>query len=127
VRARVLSGKAVTAADYIAARVDQRRAAADFAVWMRDWDALLTPVNPIPAPRLTEIDENTTPMATFSRAGNYLGACGLSLPTGFSKEGLPIGMQLLGAPFTEPMLIRIGRAFQQETDWHRKQPDLSAF
>lgn len=127
VRARVLSGKAVTAADYIAARADQRRASAAFAAWMRDWDALLTPVNPIPAPPLTEIDENTTPMATFTRAGNYLGACGLSLPAGFSKDGLPIGVQLLGAPFTEPMLVRIGRAFQAETDWHRKQPHLSAF
>jgi aspartyl-tRNA(Asn)/glutamyl-tRNA(Gln) amidotransferase subunit A len=66
-------------------------------------------------------------MATFTRAGNYLTTCGLSLPAGFSKEGLPLGVQLLGAPFTEPMLIRIGRAFQQATDWHKRQPDLSGF
>jgi aspartyl-tRNA(Asn)/glutamyl-tRNA(Gln) amidotransferase subunit A len=127
VRARVLGGKAVTAADYIAARADQRRAAADFAMWMRDWDALLTPVNPMPAIRLADVDESSTPLSTFTRAGNYLVTCGLSLPAGFSKEGLPIGVQLLGTPFTEPALIRIGRAFQAATDWHKRQPDLSGF
>jgi aspartyl-tRNA(Asn)/glutamyl-tRNA(Gln) amidotransferase subunit A len=127
VRARVLGGKAITAADYIAARADQRRASAAFAAWMRDWDAVLTPVNPLPAIPVDQVDEAQTPMATFTRAGNYLTACGLSLPAGFSKEGLPIGVQLLGAPFTEPVLIRIGRAFQAATDWHKRQPDLSGF
>jgi aspartyl-tRNA(Asn)/glutamyl-tRNA(Gln) amidotransferase subunit A len=127
VRARVLGGKAITAADYIAARGDQRRASAAFAAWMRDWDAVLTPVNPLPAIPVDQVDEAKTPMATFTRAGNYLTTCGLSLPAGFSKEGLPLGVQLLGAPFTEPMLIRIGRAFQQATDWHKRQPDLSGF
>lgn len=127
VRARVLGGKGITAADYIAARGDQRRASAEFAAWMRDWDAVLTPANPLPAIPVNQVDENQTPMATFTRAGNYLTACGLSLPAGFSEEGLPIGVQLLGAPFTEPMLIRIGRAFQAATDWHRRKPDLTGF
>ncbi|HEX2114119.1 MAG TPA: amidase, partial [Alphaproteobacteria bacterium] len=127
VRARVLNGKAITAADYIAARTDQRHSAGAFAAWMRDWDALLTPVNPVPPPRLEEVDESATPLAAFTRAGNYLGACGLSLPAGFSTDGLPIGVQLLGAPFTEPTLIRIGRAFQAATDWHKREPDLSRF
>lgn len=81
----------------------------------------------MPAIRLDDVDENATPLATFTRAGNYLMACGLSLPAGFSKDGLPIGAQLLGAPFTEPTLIRIGRAFQAATDWHARRPDLSGF
>jgi aspartyl-tRNA(Asn)/glutamyl-tRNA(Gln) amidotransferase subunit A len=127
VRARVLGGKGITAADYIAARGDQRRASAEFAAWMRDWDAVLTPANPLPAIPVNQVEETQTPMATFTRAGNYLTACGLSLPAGFSKEGLPIGVQLLGAPFTEPMLIRIGRAFQAATGWHRRKPDLTGF
>jgi aspartyl-tRNA(Asn)/glutamyl-tRNA(Gln) amidotransferase subunit A len=127
VRARVLGGKAIAAADYIAARADQHQMSAAFAEWMRDWDALLTPVNPLPAIPVDQVDESQTPMATFTRAGNYLTTCGLSLPAGFSKDGLPIGVQLIGAPFTEPTLIRIGRAFQQTTDWHKRQPDLSGF
>ncbi len=127
VRDRVLAGKAVSAADYIAARDDRRRTAAAFAEWMRDCDALLTPTLPVPAPPVDHVDEMATPLAAFTRAGNYLGACGLSLPAGFSAGGLPIGMQLMGAPFTEPTLLRIGRAFQAATDWHKRQPDLSAF
>ena len=126
VRARVLSGKAITAADYIAAREDQRRMAKSYAEWMRGWDALLTPASPIPALPLDQVDESATPLAAFTRAGNYFGACGLSMPAGFTKDGLPIGMQLMGAPFHEPTVIRIGRAFQGATDWHKRKPDLSA-
>jgi aspartyl-tRNA(Asn)/glutamyl-tRNA(Gln) amidotransferase subunit A len=61
----------------------------------------------------------------FTRAVNYLGGCGLTLPAGFSAAGLPIGVQLVGAPFAEATLVRIGRAFQSETDWHLRRPALS--
>ena len=92
---------------------------------MRDWDALLTPTLPITATPLDAVDEATTPLATFTRAVNYLGACGMSLPAGFSETGLPIGVQLIGAAFADATLVRIGRAFQSATDWHRHRPDLS--
>jgi aspartyl-tRNA(Asn)/glutamyl-tRNA(Gln) amidotransferase subunit A len=84
---------------------------------------LLTPTLPITATPLGEVDESTTPLATWTRAANYLGACALSLPAGFSSDRLPIGVQLTGAAFTEATLVRIGRAFQEATDWHRKRPD----
>jgi aspartyl-tRNA(Asn)/glutamyl-tRNA(Gln) amidotransferase subunit A len=127
VRKRTLSGKAIGAAEYIDELAERRRAAAAFAEWMRGRDALLTPTLPITATPVDEVDEATTPLATFTRAVNYLGACGLSLPAGFSSTGLPIGMQLIGAPFTEPALVRIGRAYQQATDWHLRRPDLSGW
>jgi len=73
---------------------------------------------------VAEVDEATAPLAAFTRAVNYLGGCALSLPAGFSHAGLPIGVQLVGAPFAEPMLVRIGRAFQDETDWHLRRPAL---
>jgi aspartyl-tRNA(Asn)/glutamyl-tRNA(Gln) amidotransferase subunit A len=57
--------------------------------WMRGWDALLTPTLPITATPLAEVDESTAPLASFTRAVNYLGGCGLSLPAGFSKARLP--------------------------------------
>jgi aspartyl-tRNA(Asn)/glutamyl-tRNA(Gln) amidotransferase subunit A len=94
---------------------------------MRGRDALLTPTLPITATPLTEVDEATAPLATFMRAANYLGICALSLPAGFSPEGLPIGVQLMGAPFADATLVRIGRAFQRATDWHRRRPDLSTW
>jgi aspartyl-tRNA(Asn)/glutamyl-tRNA(Gln) amidotransferase subunit A len=97
-----------------------------FADWMRGRDALLTPTLPITATPLASVDETTTPLATFTRAVNYVGGCGVSLPAGFA-EGLPIGIQLVGAPFADATLVRIGRAFQSATDWHRRRPDLSAW
>jgi aspartyl-tRNA(Asn)/glutamyl-tRNA(Gln) amidotransferase subunit A len=127
VRKRVLSGKAIGAADYIDLLAGRRRAAARFAGWMRGRDALLTPTLPITATPVAEVDEATTPLAAFTRAANYIGGCALSLPAGFSGGGLPIGMQLIGAPFAEAALIRMGQAFQRATDWHLRRPDLSAW
>ncbi|MET0345021.1 MAG: amidase [Casimicrobiaceae bacterium] len=127
VRKRMVSGKTIAAADYIDELAARQRAAAAFATWMRDRDALLTPTLPIAATPLVDVDEGTTPLATFTRAANYLGACALSLPAGLGSEGLPFGVQLIGAAFADAKLLRIGRAVQQTTPWHRERPDLSAW
>ncbi len=124
VRRRTLGGKGISAADYIDELTERRRAAAVFADWMRGRDALLTPTLPITATPVADVDEATTPLAMFTRAANYLGACGLSLPSGFAGNGLPIAMQLIGAPFAEDKLVRLGRAYQQVTDWHLRRPPL---
>jgi aspartyl-tRNA(Asn)/glutamyl-tRNA(Gln) amidotransferase subunit A len=124
VRRRTLGGKGVSAADYIDELNERRRAAAVFADWMRGRDALLTPTLPITATPVADVDEATTPLAMFTRAANYLGACGLSLPSGFAGNGLPIAMQLIGAPYAEDKLVRLGRAYQQMTDWHLRRPPL---
>jgi len=126
VRKRVLGGKGISAADYIEALANRRAACATWRVWMRDADALLTPTLPMAACPIDEVDESTTPLASFTRAGNYFDACGLSLPAGFSETGLPVGIQLLGKPFDEATLLRVGRAFQRATDWHRRTPELTA-
>ena len=102
-----------------------RRAIAQWTDWMGNVDALLTPCIPFGAIPLDEVDEATTPMASFTRAGNYLGACGVSLPAGLGDNGLPIGMQLLGKPFDDAMMVKIGIAFQQATDWHLARPKLA--
>jgi aspartyl-tRNA(Asn)/glutamyl-tRNA(Gln) amidotransferase subunit A len=122
VRRRVLTGKSIGAAEYIDELAQRRRTAAQFAQWMRGRAAVLTPTVPITATPLESVDEATTPLAAFTRGANYLGACALSLPAGFSREGLPIGAQLIGAPFAEASLIAVGRAFQRATDWHRRRP-----
>jgi aspartyl-tRNA(Asn)/glutamyl-tRNA(Gln) amidotransferase subunit A len=127
VRKRALGGKSVSAADYIDELAQRKRAAAMFAQWMEGRAALLTPTLPISATPLDQVDEATTPLATFTRVANYLGACALSLPAGLSGDGLPVAVQLIGAPFAEPTLIRLGRAYQKSTDWHLRRPDLSAW
>lgn len=126
VRARVLAGKAVRAADYILALQAQKRACAAWADWMRAVDAVLTPCLPFAACPVDAVDETSTPLAAFTRAGNYLNASGLALPAGFTAQGLPIGVQLLGKPNSEGTLGRIGIAFQSATDWHLRRPDLAA-
>ena len=123
VRRRVLGGKALTGEQYRELLGARQLAMSAFADWMRGRDALLTPTLPITATPLADVDEATAPLATFTRVANYLGACALSLPAGFSGDGLPVGVQLLGAAFTDAVLVRIGRAFQSTTHWHRKRPD----
>jgi aspartyl-tRNA(Asn)/glutamyl-tRNA(Gln) amidotransferase subunit A len=127
VRKRILGGKSISAAEHAELLEAHSRAASAYAVWMRGRDALLTPTLPITATPLTDVDEATTPLATFTRAGNYLRACALSLPAGLDATGLPIGVQLMGGPFGDATLIKLGRAFQQATDWHLRRPDLSAW
>ena len=87
---------------------------------------MLTPCAPFGARLLDEVDEAATPLAAFTRAGNYVNASGLALPAGFTAGGLPLGIQLLGKPNAEGVLGRIGMAFQGATDWHRRHPDLKA-
>lgn len=127
VRKRILAGKAISRAEYRDELAQRMQTVAHFSAWMQGQDALLTPTLPITAVPLDQVDEATYPLATFTRAVNYFGACGLSLPAGFSATGLPIGIQLIAAPFAEATLIRFGRAFQSCTDWHLHRPDLSAW
>jgi aspartyl-tRNA(Asn)/glutamyl-tRNA(Gln) amidotransferase subunit A len=125
VRRRVVGGKAIAAADYIDALAHRRAARAQWIEWMASCDALLTPTVPMAACPVEAVDETATPLASFTRAGNYLDTCALSLPAGFSRQGLPVGAQLLGRPGTDTTLLRIGMALQRATDWHRRTPDLA--
>jgi aspartyl-tRNA(Asn)/glutamyl-tRNA(Gln) amidotransferase subunit A len=125
VRRRVLGGKTISATDYIDALAHRRAACAQWIEWMRDCDALLTPTVPMAACPVEAVDETVTPLASFTRAGNYLNTCALSLPAGLSDAGLPVGLQLLARPGLDAALLRIGVAFQRATDWHRRTPDLA--
>ncbi|HUG57073.1 MAG TPA: amidase family protein, partial [Candidimonas sp.] len=124
VRKRVLSGESISAATYIQAISAHQQAKRDWAAWMTDIDALLVPGSPITACPLAQVDEAKTPLAAFTRPGNFLGSCGLSIPAGFDEANLPIGMQLYGKAFDEATLIKLGRAFQKATDWHLRFPTL---
>ena len=56
--------------------------------------------------------------------GNFLDLPAVSLPCGFSSEGLPIGLQVMAKPFQEHMALRVARAYERETDWHTRRPEL---
>jgi aspartyl-tRNA(Asn)/glutamyl-tRNA(Gln) amidotransferase subunit A len=60
----------------------------------------------------------------FTGVPSLAGLPALSVPVGFDGDGLPVGMQVIGRPFDEAMLFRLGHAYQQATDWHRRAPAL---
>ena len=91
-------------------------------------DLLLTPVAPTPAFRLGEMVDDPLQMYLsdiFTIPVNLAGTCALSLPCGQAAGGLPIGMQLIGRPFDEATLLRAAQAFERETAWHQRKPEMS--
>ena len=96
-----------------------------FVDWIKPYDAILLPTVAVPAIPLAEVDESSPIPGYLTRPANYLGLCSLAMPSGFSG-GLPLGIQIVGKPFAERDVLRLGKAFQDATDFHRRAPDLSA-
>jgi aspartyl-tRNA(Asn)/glutamyl-tRNA(Gln) amidotransferase subunit A len=110
--------------DYVQAhrvrRVGQRAVAALFD----DVDVVLTPTVARPAPPIAEAGDYTGTLfagqdfAYHTAYWNALGNPALTVPIGFTADGLPLGMQLAGRPFDEATLLRVGDAYQLSTSWH---------
>jgi len=96
-------------------------------------DAVIAPVAPVAAPTIVESDVGNSPdaealiqrLTRFTRPINYLGLPSLAIPAGFTRSGLPIGLQLIGRSFDDAMLLRIGAAFQRATDFHDRVPKFA--
>lgn len=88
-------------------------------------DVLVTPTMGLPAPRLT--DDFWAMMAwTYTPAWNLLGTPAMTVPMGPTAEGLPSGLQIIGARFDDATVLRVADAYQQLTDWHRARPPEGA-
>ncbi len=99
----------------------------DFETAFNQVDAIAAPVAPTTAFKIGEHAEDPLAMYledVYTLPANLAGLPGLAFPVGFDRQGLPIGMQLMGAPFQEATLLRIAYAYQQATDWHRRKPAL---
>ena len=133
IRSRIMPGKDMPAIDFVDIRRRRDRLRERFADSTRDIDALLTPTVPLVAPAVDEVAEPDSFAATNllmlrnTAVVNLLGSCALSLPCGFTRGGLPIGLQLIAPAFGEKQVLRLGQAYEQATDWHRRHPDLDAF
>jgi aspartyl-tRNA(Asn)/glutamyl-tRNA(Gln) amidotransferase subunit A len=97
------------------------RIQSQFAVALDAFDALATPTVATPAIALDDVDQGSTP-AGFTRAVNLLERCALTVPNGLTRSGLPSGLQLIGRPYDEATLLRIGWAYGQATDRHHRIP-----
>jgi aspartyl-tRNA(Asn)/glutamyl-tRNA(Gln) amidotransferase subunit A len=121
VRPRIQLGRDVSARDYLHALAERAERCREFAAALADADALLTPTTQTAAIPIDEIDQSGT-AAHFTRAGNYLGLCGLAVPNGFTPAGLPTSLQILCHAGQEPTALRIGWAYEQATDWRSRRP-----
>jgi aspartyl-tRNA(Asn)/glutamyl-tRNA(Gln) amidotransferase subunit A len=99
----------------------------DFKKAFEKCDVILCPVAPTPAFKIGEkVDDPLTMYLTdiFTLSANLAGIPGMSIPCGFSKQGLPIGLQLMGKHFDEEMLFKVAYNFEQATEFHKRKPDL---
>lgn len=99
----------------------------DFKSAFEKVDVILGPVSPTPAFKFGEKTKDPLEMylTDILTAGtNLAGIPGLALPCGFTKENLPVGMQILGPHYSEDLLFSVGESFQKITDWHTKKPKI---
>ncbi|HXX78563.1 MAG TPA: amidase, partial [Ktedonobacteraceae bacterium] len=130
-RSRLLQGQTIPAVDYLRAQQQRRAFSGNLRSNMQAIQALALPTLPMPAIRIDQADtdilidgntENATgALLRLTMPYNLAGLPAISLPCGFSSDGLPIGLQIVGKPFEESMILRIAHAYQQLTDWHRRE------
>jgi len=112
---------------YVKALKVRRLVKKDFDDAFETCDVVMGPTTPSAAFKAGEKSDD--PLAlylsdVYTVSCNLAGIPGLSIPCGFTKGGLPIGLQLLGSPFSEEKLLRVARMYETATDWHTKRPSV---
>jgi len=134
VKRRILVGTYVLShgyydAYYLKAQQVRRLIADDFRRAYRRCDVIAGPTAPTAAFRIGAKSDDPVQMYLndiFTIAANLTGAPALSIPCGFDRNGLPIGLQLQGDAFSEAKLLEVAHRFQQATDWHKRTPAMAA-
>ncbi len=132
VRQRIESGEKVTAVQFIAALDERKRLLAEFEAALRDVDAIAAPTVPVPAPVINaesvEIAGEQVAvrpaLVGWARPANFTGLPAISVPCGFTRDGLPVGLQFIGRPFDESTLLRIAYSYERSHDWRARRPGL---
>ncbi|MGA9304042.1 MAG: amidase [Candidatus Sulfotelmatobacter sp.] len=127
---RIRSGENISAGEYILRRREldeERRRSRDF---FADVDLLVTPATPIPAPAIADLRKEPEALRPAelrllrnTRPFNVWGLPAISVPCGFTKHGLPIGLQIAGPHWREDLVLRLARAYESATAWHERRPD----
>ena len=129
VKRRIMLGTYALSAGYYDAYYGKAQAVRtliceDFRAAFKDVDLIVTPVTPTPAFKLGEKSEDPLQMYLsdiYTISVNLAGLPAIAVPCGFSRAGLPIGVQLIGRPFEEETLLRAAHAYEQSTQWHLKR------
>ncbi|MGZ9225699.1 MAG: amidase, partial [Anaerolineales bacterium] len=124
IRRRLEDGANTPLRDYILARRTQAEVKKKFEQFFESYDFLLTPTTPIPAPTIEGHDavEQAGRLTRFTAPFNLAGLPALSLPCGFTKSGLPIGLQIISRAWGEFKVLNAGYAYEQGTEWHKRKP-----
>lgn len=132
VKRRIMLGTYVLSAGYYDAYYGKAQAVRtlmrqDFEMAFKEVDVIVTPATPTPAFKLGEKSEDPLQMYLsdiFTISVNLAGLPAIALPCGFSKTGLPIGMQVIGRAFEEETILRVAHAYEQTTQWRLKKPPI---
>jgi aspartyl-tRNA(Asn)/glutamyl-tRNA(Gln) amidotransferase subunit A len=132
VKRRIMLGTYALSAGYYDAYYGQAQKVrtlikGDFDQAFEQVDLIAAPVAPTTAFRIGEHGDDPLAMYledVFTLPANLAGVPGLAFPVGFDRAGLPVGMQLMGPHFQEPILFQAAHAYQQVTDWHHRHPEL---
>jgi len=125
---RLMKGAEVSAATYIDARRQQLQCRHDIGKVFEEVDLLITPTCPQLPVTIEEGQNPTNALALSLRNTAPFNANGIptiTVPCGFSREGLPIGLQFSGPALGEPRVLQLAHAYERATDWHERQPQLS--
>ena len=131
-RKRILAGAKVTPEECEAGKREVERIRAAIASAFRDVDALITPTVAVPPYRIDELVEadNARPreleMLRNTRPINFFGLPAISVLCGFTSAGLPVGMQIIGAPQADATVLQLAHAYEQATEWHKRRPSISS-
>ena len=128
----ILSHDLPKSAEVVAALEETYKLSAAMRVALESVDVLVTPTTPVPAVKIGQetvrhggSEESTIfTMIRCTAPFNATHLPALSLPCGFTREGLPIGLQIAGRPFDESTVLMAGHAYEQATEWHKRRPDL---
>lgn len=117
------TGASVSAVDYLAAQRFRARLRREVARVFDRVDVLVTPSSQAPAAPLTVRRERSGGIEhNLDAPWNLTGLPAVAIPAGFSRDGLPLSVQLVARPFAEQLLLAVAGAFQAVTDWHLRQP-----
>lgn len=111
-RTRILVGRDMDARRRVLAQRRQQQDIAEFLSAIDRVDALVMPTGPTNAIPLSTVNEDDYSVSLYTRLGNYLHLCGLSVPVGISPAGLPTAVQIIARRFDDPLALRIGQALE---------------
>ncbi len=123
---RLRSGAACTSTEYIFARRTQTLLRRQFLQLFDRYDLLLMPTTPVTAPLIEGPDaiEQARLLTRYTAPFNLTGFPALSLPCGFSSQGLPIGLQIVARPWAEARLLQAAYTYEQTACWYQRKPNL---